>query len=105
MDKKLNRTILFDKNSQKTKNPASNPKPKLPSPKNERAIAPQKLNSPIDVVRWINTHHYFKWSTMCVKIGLDKGNFARTLESANPSIPQKYLSQIVEIIKEYGYAK
>jgi len=105
MDKKLNRTILFDKSSQKTKEPAAESRPKVPAPKIDRAGVPQRPDNATDVAKWINEHPYFKWSTMCRKIGLDKGNFKRTLESPEPSIPQKHLSQIVEIIKEYGYAK
>lgn len=104
MDKKLNRKILFDKSSQKTSEPASNPKPKVPAPKTDRSSL-QDSNSAADVIKWINSHEYFKWSPMCIKIGLDKSNFKRTLESPNPVIPEKYLSQIVAIIKQYGYAK
>jgi len=105
MDKKLNRRILFDKSSQRVSEPAANPKPKLPAPKIAPLVAHEKAITSADVVGWINSHEYFKWSPMCLKIGLDKGNFKRTLESPDPSIPEKYLTQIVAIIKQYGYAK
>lgn len=105
MDKKLSRKILFDKSSQKTLiEPAANPKPRMPTPKIDR-VASREVNTSAEVVKWINTHEYFKWSPMCLKIGLDKGNFKRTLESPDPSIPEKYLTQIIAIIKQYGYAK
>lgn len=105
MDKKLNRKILFDKSNNKFSEPAANPKPKLPAPKSERPNIIINPNTASEVVNWINSHKYFKWSPMCLKIGLDKSNFKRILESPDPVIPDKYLKDIIAIIKDYGYAK
>lgn len=105
MDKRLNRKILFDKSSNRAVEPAANHTPNLPSPKPERPSVNIEANKAINVVKWINEHKYFKWSSMCVKIGLDKGNFKRTLESPSPVIPAKYMVEIVAILKQYGYAK
>ncbi len=57
------------------------------------------------VVKWINEHPEFKWGVMCKKIGLDKGNFQRTLKSNAPKIKIEFVYKIEDFLKEYGYVR
>jgi len=71
--------------------------------------APQKKKHPPSpseqVVKWINDHPLFKWSTMCVDNGISKGNFHRILHSKRPHIEYYQLVQVEEVISEYGFKK
>jgi len=57
------------------------------------------------VVKWINEHEEFKWGVMCTKLGIDRGNFQRTLNSTEPSIKIELVLQIEDFLTAYGYAK
>jgi len=57
------------------------------------------------VVKWINEHEEFKWGVMCTKLGIDRGNFQRTLNSDEPSIKIELVLQIENFLTAYGYAK
>lgn len=107
MERKLNRQILFDKKSQSSVIPSENQNPVPPKspPKIERPpITEIRHDTAKKIVEWINSHEMFKWSKMCLKIGIDKGNFARVLQSEDPIITEENKVKIIDIIKKYGYA-
>lgn len=112
MDKKLNRQILYVKpTSQKCdgkkmdsisidelntfENISQSPELKFK--------APLKKTEAKDIIKWIKEHPYFKWSSMCVDLKIDKGNFQRILKAKEPSIKQEQVLLIEQKIKEYGY--
>jgi hypothetical protein len=74
-----------------------------------KALAKEIMKAPVitakQVVDWIKSHPLFKWGSMCFLIGIDKGNFARTLESADPKIKPEILTKIVAVIKQYGFTQ
>lgn len=65
----------------------------------------EPVNHSAKIAQWVKSHPYFKWSTMCLKIGLDKGNFHKWINAEAPVIPEKYMQKIIHILKEYGYAE
>lgn len=56
-----------------------------------------------DIVEWINSHNKFKWSKMCLEIGIDKGNFQRMLKNGKITLPEEKIKQIKQSISEYGW--
>lgn len=62
----------------------------------------QKTKS-LKIVKWINGHKKFKWGTMCLELGIDKGNFQRVLKSNAPEIKLELIPKIEENLKQYGY--
>jgi len=56
-----------------------------------------------DIVDWINTHNKFKWSKMCLEIGIDKGNFQRMLKKGKITLSDEKIKQIKLSIGEYGW--
>jgi len=111
MDKNLSRKILFDKKSavitpEKSKKQAEETaKPKVePLKQPEIKFQPDSSPNPaLKPILWINSHPEFKWSAMCLKIGLDKGNFKRVLDAENPVMKPEHLTKIINFIKDYGY--
>lgn len=65
--------------------------------------APNKIITALSVVDWINTHPLFKWSGMCLKLGIDKGNFGRLLKSPKPELKVEVLNKVVEFLREYRF--
>lgn len=55
------------------------------------------------VVAWIKDHPMFKWSSMCIKFGIHKGNFGTMMKSDNPVIKDEILDKIVAVIELYGF--
>lgn len=110
MDKKLNRTIGYIKPTSAVK---------ITPAKNTEVINPEIQTTEIDlaaiietakiktkkVVKWINDHEEFKWGVMCTKLGIDRGNFQRTLNSDEPNIKIELVLQIENFLTAYGYAK
>ena len=113
MDKNLNRKILFDKKAatkppDKPKKPEEKTeKPKIDPPKQpEIKFQPDSSPNPaLKLISWINSHPEFKWSAMCLKIGLDKSNFKRVLDAENPILKADQISKIEKFLKDYGYAE
>jgi hypothetical protein len=70
----------------------------------EQILATQKIKS-LKIVKWINGHKKFKWGAMCLELGIDKGNFQRTLKSNEPEIKLEHIHKIEENLKPYGYAQ
>jgi len=107
MDKKLKRVIGFKRNEIKIE------------PKHEKeqvqdihsisididAVLSEQLKKSIKITKWINSHPEFKWGVMCNKVGIDKGNFQRTLKTQEPKIKIEFISKIVDFLKNYGYAE
>lgn len=56
------------------------------------------------IVDWIKTHPEFKWSAMCVKLKMDKGNFQRVINSPTPKIKEANLGEIEKFIANYGFS-
>lgn len=56
-----------------------------------------------EIKAWFKEHPFFKIAPLCSAIGLDKGNFTRIINSANQHIPEKHISKIEEVLKNYGY--
>lgn len=65
--------------------------------------APNKPITALSVVEWVNSHPLFKWSGMCLKIGLDKGNFGKILKSDKPELKKEVLEAVVEVLQQYGF--
>jgi len=117
MDKKLKRIIGYKPNSSvQNKNKDTSPTHELKTEVPITNLAPTQEINVLDVItvelkktekviKWINTHPEFKWGVMCNKIGIDKGNFQRTLKSANPKIKIEFIPKIIDFLKKYGYAE
>lgn len=117
MDKKMKRMIGYKPNPvlskvKKDTHPLASV-PEEPIPPTQSAVATQNILEIISeelikvdkIVKWINGHPEFKWGVMCDKIGIDKGNFHRTLKSNTPKIKIEYIAPIEDFIKNYGYAR
>lgn len=50
---------------------------------------------------WLDNHSLFSVNGMCELIGLDSSNFNKYLKKEE--IPEKYISKIILILKQYGY--
>lgn len=74
-------------------------------PVNVLELISEELVKVDKIVKWINVHPEFKWGVMCDKIGIDKGNFHRTLKSNTPKIKIEFIPQIETFLTNYGYAK
>jgi hypothetical protein len=68
-----------------------------------QALIQAEKDRPKKIVSWIKLHPEFKWSAMCKKVGIDKGNFQRILTSKDPVIKLELIPKIEEILKKYGY--
>jgi hypothetical protein len=55
------------------------------------------------ILLWIKSHNKFKWSTMCLEIGLDKGNFQKMLKKDKISVALNYIIKIETELKKYGF--
>jgi hypothetical protein len=53
------------------------------------------------LVEWFSTHPLFSINGMCKMVKVDTANFSRYLSSGK--IPEKYITKIKSIIKDYGY--
>ena len=120
MEKKLTRQIGFIK--PKGEVPAPKPSKEVKQALEDSVEVNKKLDKVIEttdnllnllteiekkekkILKWINTHKKFKWSAMCVELGIDKGNFQRMLKKEKFSLTSEQLIKIEEKLKEYGYA-
>ena len=66
---------------------------------------PKENKVNMGILEWINTHSKFKWSTMCLELGIDKGNFQRMLKSGKLSLSKEKIKLIELQLKKYGYEK
>lgn len=57
------------------------------------------------IISWIGGHEYFKWAKMCGDLGIDPGNFHRTINSKTQShkIKDEQADKIIEVMRGYGY--
>lgn len=55
------------------------------------------------ITEWIKTHPEFKWSAMCLKLEIDKGNFQRVINSHVPKIKEDNMEPIEKFIANYGF--
>ena len=55
------------------------------------------------IIDWIKTLPEFKWSAMCVKLKIDKGNFQRVINADTPKIKEGNLVPIEKFIGNYGF--
>lgn len=55
------------------------------------------------IADWIINHPEFKWSAMCLKLGIDKANFQRSFKAEPPNIKDEYIPKIEAFLKNYGY--
>lgn len=56
-----------------------------------------------EIVTWLKSHTMFKWSALCEEVGIDKGNFHRTMNNENPTIKPGVISRMLPHLKEYGF--
>lgn len=54
-----------------------------------------------NIIKWFESHPLFSINGMCKLIGIDGGNFTRSLQGGK--IPEKHIPKIEGIIKQYGY--
>jgi hypothetical protein len=82
------------------------------SPEWEEAVAPAKKepvkaeNKPDlskHVIKWMETHPYFKWTKLCIDVGVDPGNFKRCMNAKNPVIKPDILKKMIKILVNYGF--
>lgn len=59
------------------------------------------MNKSEAIISWIRSHKMFSYNAMCKEIGINTGNFFRSLTTGK--IPEKHIPAIENIIKEYGY--
>lgn len=69
------------------------------------AALPGRLEQSKKISEWITTHPEFKWSAMCKKLKIDKGNFQRSTKATPPNIKQEFISKIEKFLSNYGYGK
>lgn len=120
MDKKLKRTIGYRPDNisvtpKKDRHPLAAPPEVKINPEvivssigttvNISEVISVELGKVEKIVKWINEHPEFKWGVMCNKIGIDKGNFQRTLKSDTPKIKIEFIPKIETFLINYGYAK
>jgi len=55
------------------------------------------------VIDWLKSHPFFAWGRMCDHLGIDKGNFSRTLNTGTPGITEKNAAKIAGVISKYGF--
>lgn len=113
MDKKLNRVIGYIPNKVATKvfkkeepvleQMANDSKDETVAKVNIAVLIEAELGKAKKIVNWINGHKEFKWGAMCTKLGIDRGNFQRTLKSAEPTIKIEFIGKIEDFLKKYGY--
>lgn len=103
MDKTLNRVIGYDKKSESVSPPVKKDNQQQSSSQEVPEIKKTVGDESAKIVSWINDHIYFKWSSMCAVVGIDKGNFKRILESEKPVIKDEVVNKIEKILKRYGY--
>lgn len=53
------------------------------------------------IVKWFNEHTIFNINGMCKMIGIDRGNFMKSL--AAKKIPIQHLEKVKEVLFFYGY--
>ena len=94
MDKTLKRNIGYKKSKITT--------PVVVKPK-EVVVDVPRASPAKDIVEWIKAHPWIAWGRMCIELGLDKGNFKRTMDSENPSIKAEIIIKIETGLKNYGY--
>ena len=68
----------------------------------------ESLKNPItptakQVIDWLKSHPFFAWGRMCDHLGIDKGNFSRTLNTGTPGITEKNAAKIAGVISKYGF--
>lgn len=111
----LKRKILYVKPKEKPSAIISFPSGVLVVPKSDEqtirklenhpanADLPGRLEQSKKITDWIATHPEFKWSAMCKKLGIDKGNFQRSIKGKVPNIKQEFIRKIEQFLKDYGY--
>jgi len=110
MDKKLNRVIGYIPNKQPGDSQQVT-KPGAIESKQVSEIAElpdyekMQIQKSKKIVDWILEHPEFKWGAMCKKVGLDKGNFKRTLAAKTPKIKISFIPPVETFLNKYGYVK
>lgn len=72
---------------------------------NVSEIIASEIEKAPKIVKWINDHPAFKWGVMCSELGIDRGNFQRTLNSEKIKIKIEFIAPIEEYLKKYGYVQ
>ena len=98
---KLNRQIGYIKPKESNETTLAEPK-KIDEIKIDDLPNLIKLKSK-RITNWINSHPAIKWSVICKNVGIDKGNFQKTLKSENPSIKIENIVKLEKELKKYGY--
>lgn len=104
MEKKLNRQIGY-------KPPKKSPDPTIVIVKPKKVKPPvtielvSKPSTAQDIIAWIKAHPHFKWFSMCRELGIDGGNFKRTMDAECPVIKPENILKIEKNLMEYGYLK
>ena len=104
MEKTLKREIGY-KPEQTTKNVSPTKVVDKKPPKTTPVVVEDPKLKALKIVVWLKAHPFFAWGRMCVALGIDKGNFKRTLDSENPSINENNIVKIENALKNYGYGK
>lgn len=63
----------------------------------------KNISTQKSIISWIKAHPLFKWSAMCKDIGLDYGNFHRTMSTGYPTLKEPVIKKITKILSKYGY--
>ena len=90
MDKKMKRQILF----KATTAPKSKALKKVEQ-------SPQETK---DVYKWLQSRPLLNLNGICLKVGVDRANFAKSMK-ANRPLKKEIMAKLLEELKLYGYAE
>lgn len=55
------------------------------------------------IVKWLNEHPYLSQNALCKEVGIDRGNFFRTVKTGLPALREDVIKKIVKVISRYGF--
>lgn len=64
---------------------------------------PELKTQNVNLIEWLSSHRLINISGLCKQVGINRSNFDKYCKMK--SIPLKYESKIINILKHYGYGK
>lgn len=103
MEWKTKRQILFQKDSSgKPKEKKQKPTKKAETTQN--STNPENKGNSSVLYKWLGNHLLINLNGLCKKVGYDRANLIKNMESGKELKPELKV-KFIEILKEYGYAE